>query len=136
MAVSILPSGRRALPLAVVLAGCARAAAPAPPSGAPAFSAVQTVSGVPVVIAARATRALQVAGFATRRFSADSTWAVRSSEDAAARLRFVRPANDSTRVLFEIWLPCAGQARCGHAEAKTFFLRIGEEEGLPDVAPE
>lgn len=122
--------------LAVALAACPRAVAPPPPSSPPAFSALHTVPGVPVVIAARAARALQVSGFATRRFGSDSSWAVRSSERAAARLRFVRPSNDSTRVLFEIWLPCVGQARCGEAEAVTFFQRLREEEGLPDVAPE
>lgn len=117
-------------------AACGRVVAPAPPSGAPAFSDVRTVAGVPVVVAARAARALQLSGFSTRRFGSDSAWAAKSSESAAARIRYVRPSNDSTRVLLELWLPCGGTRGCGRAEAATFFARVQEEEGVPELAPQ
>ena len=128
---------RRALAAAaaLLLAGCARVIATPPPPASPAFSEVQPVAGVPVVLAARAARALQESGFATRRFGSDSIWASRSAESAAVRLRYSRASDDSTRVLFEIWLPCAGTPRCGRAESALFFARLRQEEGMADVAP-
>jgi hypothetical protein len=96
---------------------------------------VRTVPGVPVVVAARGARALQESGFATRRFGSDSAWAAKSSESAAARLRYVKPSNDSTRVLLELWLPCAGQRGCGLPEAATLFARLTAEEETPELAP-
>ena len=126
----------RCVPAALLLVACGHVVATAPPSGAPTFSDVRTVAGVPVVVAARAARALQVSGFATRRFGSDSAWAAKSSESAAARIRYVRPSSDSTRVLLELWLPCAGSRGCGRAEAATFFGRIQAEEGVPEIAPQ
>jgi hypothetical protein len=128
-------SRSHALLLTLALAACGHVVATAPPSGAPALSVVRTVPGVPMVVAARSARSLQESGFATRRFGSDSAWATKSSESAAARLRYVKPSNDSTRVLLELWLPCAGQRGCGQPEAATFFARLTEEEGTPELAP-
>jgi hypothetical protein len=125
----------RVAPLLAFLA-CGHVVATAPPAGTPVFSVVHTVPGVPVVVAARAARALQDGGFATRRFGSDSAWATKSSEKAAARLRYVKPSSDSTKVLLELWLPCAaGDRACGRAEAATLFGRLHEEEGTPEIAP-
>jgi hypothetical protein len=121
--------------IALLSLACGHVVATAPPSSAPTFSAVHVVPGVPVVVAARAVRALQDGGFTTHRFGSDSTWATKSSEKAAARLRYVHPSSDSTRVLLELWLPCAGERTCGHAEAATLFSRLREEEGTPEIAP-
>jgi hypothetical protein len=121
--------------IAFLSLACGHVVATAPPAAAPAFSVVHTVPGVPVVVAARAVRALQESGFTTRRFGSDSAWAAKPSEKAAARLRYVRPSNDSTRVLLELWLPCAGDRTCGRAEAATLLGRLREEEGAPDIAP-
>lgn len=119
----------------LLLAGCARVIATPPPSDTPAFSEVRVVAGVPVVLAARAARALQESGFATRRFGSDSIWGSRSAESAAVRLRYSRASDDSTRVLFEIWIPCGATTRCGRAESALFFARLRQEEGMADVAP-
>ena len=119
----------------MLLTACGHVVATAPPASTPVFSVVHTVPGVPVVVAARASRALQDGGFATRRFGSDSAWAMKSSEKAAARLRYVQPSSDSTKVLLELWLPCAGERTCGRAEAATLIGRLREEDAMPDVAP-
>jgi hypothetical protein len=126
---------RTCIAVPLLVTACGHVVATAPPASVPTFSAVHTVPGVPVVVAARAVRALQVSGFTTRRFGSDSAWAAKTSEKAAARVRYVRPSNDSTRVLLELWLPCAGERTCGRAEAVTFFGSLREEEGTPDIAP-
>ena len=73
------PTSRsRWIPLAILAASaCAGAIAKAPPDTEPGLSRIVVVAGAPITIAAKSARALQDAGFVTKRFSSDSTWASR-----------------------------------------------------------
>lgn len=129
-----MPSPRRLVPAVVLAAAvgaaCGRVVAPPPPSSQPVLVEQRIVPGVPVAVAARAARVFRDAGFITRRFGSDSTWAYRSDGPSAARLRYSRPADDSTRVQVELWLTCvAADRRCGRAELATLVRRLNEVEG-------
>ena len=112
------PAPRRALLVIAALLGsvaavaCGQVVAGAPPSTSPAASEVVVVAGSPVVVAARAARTLRDHSFSTKRFGADSTWALRAVDTTAVRLRYTRPSDDSTRVLVELWGRCARQRAC------------------------
>jgi hypothetical protein len=82
------------------------------------------------VIAARAARALYDISFVTKRFSSDSTWGWQPTDRIAARLRYTRPSRDSTRVLIELWGPCAGPG-CLEPYFVALIGRIQAEEGPP-----
>ena len=128
----------RRLAIVAVAAGlatagaCAGAIAPAPPAGQPSAAEVGMTGGPPVVVAARAARRLQDMGFTTRRFGSDSMWGRRAPEDISARLRFVSPYRDSTRVLVELWGPCPPRQRdCLRAEARLVLQQLNIEDGPP-----
>ena len=115
-----------------VAAACAGAIAPAPPAGQPSTAEVGMTGGPPVVVAARAARRLQDMAFTTRRFGSDSRWGRRAPEDISARLRFVSPYRDSTRVLVELWGPCPPRQRdCLRAEARLILQQLNVEDGPP-----
>lgn len=113
-------------------AACGRVVAPPPPTGQPSASEVGMAGGPPVVVAARAARQLQDMGFTTRRFGSDSLWGRRAIEDMNARLRYVSPYRDSTRVLVELWGPCpANQRDCLRREARMILAALNTEEAPP-----
>ena len=127
--------GRRALllgtaALAVVLAACGRVIAPPPPGATPQVQREGVVPGTPIVIAARAARVLQEYGFTTKRFSDDSLWGLRTTDDIAARLRYA-PKADSTRVLVELWGKCADPRRCMQGDVAVILARLAEAEAPP-----
>jgi len=126
---------RRSLPtvlLALTGAGaCGGVIAPPPPSSPPATAQEVVVPGVPITIAARAARALQDYGFVTKRFSGDSTWAWRRTDQIAARFRYTMPSRDSTRVLLELWGECPDSRTCMRGDIAVLFSRLTAEEGPP-----
>ena len=121
-----------ALAAVAVLAACARAVAPAPPSGAPSVNHEAMIEGKRVSVAARGARALQEFGFTTRRFGSDSTWGYRAQSTTAARLRYAQWSDDSTRVLIELWLPCGTGAGCGRGDAARLVNRLQQGEESPE----
>jgi hypothetical protein len=117
---------------AVFAAACAGALAKAPPAEPAAFARVVVVPGAVIVNAAKSARALQDAGFATRRFSSDSTWGTRAADDIAARLRYSSPSRDSTRVLVELWGKCErGGTNCLLGEFVRLVSILTTEEAPP-----
>jgi len=130
---------RRALvPAAFVAAVCAaivscgRVISPPPPTTVPQVSHVVTVVGAPVVVAARAARTLQDYGYVTRRFGGDSTWGFRGADSIAARLRYVRAATDSSRVLIELWGRCPrDQEECLHGHVVVIVSGMTAQEAPP-----
>jgi hypothetical protein len=97
----------RWLPIAIlVAAGCAGAVGKQPPATEAEMTRIVVVAGHPVSVAAKSARALQDAGFATKRFSSDSTWASRAADNFNARLRYTMPNRDSTRIMVELWGKC------------------------------
>jgi hypothetical protein len=121
-----------ALPAAAGLAfACGGVIAPPPPATAPAVSEVVVVPGAPITVAARAARGLQEQSFTTRRFSSDSTWAYRASDDVAARLRYTMPSRDSTRVLIEMWGQCPDRRPCLRADLFALVARMSTAEPPP-----
>jgi hypothetical protein len=116
----------------LLVAACGRVIAPPPPSGAPDTVREGRVHGDPRVIAPRAARRLQDMGFTTRRFATDSLWGWRAQEQMAARLRYAMGSGDSTRVLVELWGPCAaGRRGCLGREAAAILASLGEGEAAP-----
>ena len=112
--------------------GCGRVLAPAPPSGAPDTSVEGRVQGITLVVAPRAARRMQDMGFTTRRFSTDSMWGWRASEQISARMRFASGAGDSTRVFVELWGPCPGEKHpCLRREAAAILGSLHGEEAAP-----
>ena len=124
---------RRALALASVAAalGCARALSSPPPAGQPAATRMVVVSGVRIVVAAHAARTLEGMNFATRRFSADSTWGFRKNDALSARLRYTSPSQDSTRVLLELWGPCENRGACLRRDIAEILNGLMTEDGPP-----
>lgn len=123
----------RALTLATIAAalGCARALASPPPAGQPAATQMVVVAGVPIVVAARAARTLESTNFATRRFSADSTWGFRKNDALSARLRYTSPSKDSTRVLLELWGSCENRGACLRRDIAEILKGLMTEDGPP-----
>lgn len=116
----------------IAAAACGRVIAPAPPAGAPDTTREGRVHGDPRVIAPRAARRLQDLGFTTRRFGTDSLWGWRAQEQIAARLRYAMGSGDSTRVLVELWGPCAGNRRgCLGPEAAAILGSLAEGDAAP-----
>lgn len=115
----------------VVLVACGRVRAPAPPPGAPSLSEVVTVSGVPITVAARAARSLYDLSFITRRFGSDSTWGYQANDSIHARLRYVQPSSDSTRVLVELWSRCRPAPGCLRPHLLALSARLSAEEAPP-----
>ena len=120
-----------ALALSVILIACGRVRAPAPPANAPALSEVITVSGVPIAVAARSARILYELSFITRRFGSDSTWGYQANDSIHARLRYVQPSADSTRVLVELWSPCRPTPGCLRSHLMELSSRLSAEEAPP-----
>ena len=117
---------------APLLGACTRVVAPPPPAGMPVVSELGMVGGPPLVVAARAARVLQDLGFTTKRFATDSLWGRRAQGDLAARLRYTSPYRDSTRVLVEMWGPCARNERhCLRADALMILTQLNAEEAPP-----
>ena len=115
-----------------VTAACAGAIGKQPPAEAPAYSQIVVVPGAPIVIAAKAARLLQDAGFATRRFSSDSMWASRAADNMSGRLRYTMPSRDSTRILVELWGKCERGGRgCFLGEVVRLVSGLTTEEGPP-----
>jgi hypothetical protein len=112
-------------------AGCGRVVAPPPPAGEPVAAQQTVVPGHVMTIAARAARVLQDYGFVTKRFSSDSLWGWRGTDRIAARLRYGMPSNDSTRVLIELWGPCADSRTCMRGDIANIFTRLTAEEEAP-----
>ena len=128
------PTSRgRWIPLAILAAAaCAGAIAKAPPETEPALSRIVVVAGAPITVAAKSARALQDAGFATKRFSSDSTWGSRSADNKNARLRYTLPSRDSTRVLVELWGTCEnGTRNCLVGELVRLVASLTMEEQPP-----
>jgi hypothetical protein len=122
----------RILPFVLLLAvACARVMAPPPPDTAPVVSEETRVVGAPITVAARAARTLQDYGFATKRFSSDSTWGWNANSKTAARLRYTLPSRDSTRVLLELWGKCERRQTCMRGDVAAIFARLAEEEAPP-----
>lgn len=126
-------TARRALAAGLFLLalGCARALASPPPTGQPTASQMVVMPGVPIVVAARAARALEGANFATRRFSADSTWGFRKGDGLSARLRYTSPSSDSTRVLLELWGTCDDRRACLRGDIAGILNALVAEDGPP-----
>lgn len=126
-------SVRRLTAFALVLsAACAGAIGKAPPNEEPAFTRIVVVPGAPIVTAAKSARALQDAGFATRRFSSDSTWGSRAPDNMNARLRYTSPSRDSTRILVEMWGKCErGGRNCFIGELVRLVAALTTEEAPP-----
>jgi hypothetical protein len=130
---------RRAfVPATVLVAACAaivscgRIISPPPPSNPPQVNHVVTVVGAPVVVAARAARTLQDYGYVTKRFGGDSTWGFRGADSIAARLRYVRAATDSSRVLIELWGRCpSDQEGCLHGHVAVLVTGMTAQEAPP-----
>lgn len=124
----------RALSLALtftIVAACGRVISPAPPSSTPALSEILTVAGVPVTVAARAARVLYELSFITKRFGSDSTWGFQSNDSIHARLRYVQPTVDSTRVLVELWSTCRPAPGCLRRHLAALSARIRAEDAPP-----
>ena len=116
----------------LALAACGRVISPPPPARTPQVSHVVTVVGAPVVVAARAARTLQDYGYVTKRFGGDSTWGYRGADSIAARLRYVRAATDSSRVLIELWGKCPrDQADCLHGHVVVIVTGMTAQEAPP-----
>ena len=116
----------------LVAAACAGAVAKPPPSTEPAMQRIVVVAGVPVAVAAKSARTLQDAGFATKRFSSDSTWGSRAADKFNARLRYTMPTRDSTRILVEFWGTCEGGGRnCLTGELIRLVAALTAEEAPP-----
>jgi hypothetical protein len=126
-------SRRRWVPLVILAASaCAGALAKAPPETEPALTRIVVVAGVPISVAAKSARALQDAGFVTKRFSSDSTWASRKVDNMNARLRYTLPTRDSTRVLVELWGTCEQGGRgCLVGELVRLVAALTTEEAPP-----
>ena len=122
-----------ALALAAAVAACGRIIAPPPPTSPPALSETFMVAGHPATVAARAARTMQEYNYATRRFGSDSTWGWRAADSIAARLRYVRPSSDSTRVLVELWGHCAkGEANgCLAGHLKLLHAAMETDDAPP-----
>jgi hypothetical protein len=88
------------------------------------------VAGTQIVIAARAARVLQDYGFTTKRFSDDSLWGLRATDNIAARLRYA-PRADSTRVLVELWGKCQDPRSCMRGDVTVILARLSEAEAPP-----
>ena len=116
----------------VMAAACASALGKAPPPRDADYSRVVIVAGAPIVVAAKAARVLQDEGFATRRFSSDSTWGSRSADAMSARLRYSSPSRDSTRVFVELWGKCErGGRNCLIGELVRFVAGMTTEDPPP-----
>jgi hypothetical protein len=133
LALSRQTSLRRLSAFALALtAACASAIGKAPPSEEPAFTRIVVVPGAPIVTAAKAARALQDNGYATRRFRSDSTWGSRASDNMNARLRYTSPSSDSTRILVELWGKCErGGRNCFVGELVRLVGALTTEEAPP-----
>lgn len=93
---------------------------------------IVVVAGAPISVAAKSARALQDAGFATRRFSSDSTWGSRAADGKNARLRYTLPSRDSTRVMVELWGTCdRGGRGCLLGEFVRLVAALTTEEQPP-----
>jgi len=114
-----------------VAAGCTRVIAPPPPTGAPEATESAMVAGPPISVAARAARVLADFTFTTRRFGSDSTWGYQASDKIHARLRYVRPMQDSTRVILELWGHCGQAPRCENQYGRAILAAIGAAEAPP-----
>ena len=123
----------RWLPLAIlVAAACAGAVAKQPPETDAAMTRIVVVAGVPVSVAAKSARALQDAGFATKRFRSDSTWGSRAADNVNARLRYTMPSRDSTRIMVEFWGKCErGGKNCLVGELVRLVAALTTEEQPP-----
>lgn len=114
------------------LAACAGAIGKAPPPTDPAYTQIVVIQGTPIVNAAKAARLLQDAGFATKRFSADSLWASRAADKMSGRLRYTMPSRDSTRILVELWGTCERGGRgCFLGEVIRLVKGLTTEEPTP-----
>ena len=124
---------QRSLPiiLLALAAACGRVIAPPPPSSPPVAAEETVVPGVPITIAVRAARALQDYGFVTKRFSSDSTWGWRRTDQIAARFRYTTSSGDSTRVFLELWGPCSDAHTCMRGDIHALFARLTLEEAPP-----
>ena len=119
--------------LATVAAGagaCGQVIAPPPPAATPQVQREGVVPGTQIVIAARAARVLQEYGFTTKRFSDDSLWGFRKTDDIAARLRYA-PKADSTRVLIELWGRCQDPRSCMQGDIAVILIRLAQAEAPP-----
>jgi hypothetical protein len=115
-----------------VATSCGRVIAPPPPSGAPHASESAMVAGPPISVAARAARVLTDFTFTTRRFGSDSTWGYQAADSIHARLRYVRPQQDSTRVILELWGHCGkNPPPCGSLYAQSILQAIAATEAPP-----
>ena len=125
---------RRQIALAAILvtAACAGAVGKPPPPANADFTRIIVVPGAAIVNAAKSARALQSAGFATRRFRSDSTWGSRAADNMSARLRYTSPSRDSTRILVELWGKCErGGRNCFVGELVRLVAALTTEEGPP-----
>ena len=85
------------------LAACGQVIAGAPPETAPLIDHDVVVPGSPVIVSARAARALYTYQFITKRFGTDSTWGYRASDSTHERFRYRPAQGDSTRLVLEVW---------------------------------
>ena len=123
----------RWLPITLLAAAaCAGAIAKQPPETEPAMTRIVVVAGVPVAVAAKSARALQDAGYVTKRFSSDSTWGSRAADNFNARLRYTMPSRDSTRIMVEYWGTCErGGRNCLVGELVRLVAALTTEEQPP-----
>ena len=123
---------RLSLFAAAASVACAGAIGKAPPPEPPAFTRIVVVAGAPIVNAAKSARILQDGGFATKRFSSDSLWASRGSDNMSGRLRYTMPSRDSTRILVELWGNCGNNKRdCFLGELVRLVAGLTTEEAPP-----
>jgi len=116
----------------IVAAACAGVLAPAPPAVEPALMQDFTVLGATVSIAAKSARTLSQLQYTTRRFGVDSTWGYRSVDSIHVRLRYQRPAADSTRIVAEYWGKCEnGGVSCLRGEFVLLGQGVMAEEAVP-----
>ena len=122
-----------ALAAVAFAAACRGVIAPAPPADAPDTQLEGRIPGDRRVVAPKAARRLQDAGFTTRRFGSDSLWGWRANERIAARLRYSAGSGDSARVLVELWGPCpAGYRRpCLVREAQAILASLHTDDPVP-----
>lgn len=115
-----------------VATSCGRVVAPSPPPSQPDLFERVTVPGVPLTIAAKSARTLSLLDYSTRRFGSDSTWGWRAVDSIHVRLRYQRPANDSTRIVAEYWGQCeSGGNSCLRGEFFLLANGVAAEEATP-----
>jgi hypothetical protein len=118
---------------AAALVACVKGAvAPPPPATAPGFARDVEIEGHPATIAARTARALQRFAYTTRRFSSDSTWGYRATDQISVRVRYVTAPFDSTHASIEVWGKCHETGiRCLQNELVTIATAMAADEGPP-----